>query len=354
MSTGAVRFGRQLRSQKSAGGRRAQTQAGAPGWYLTDVGRVLIRFPLDPRLSRALLEARRLGVLRQTLMVAAMMSLENLFQVGARRRAPSDAAHAEDEVDLMPAQQRRAGSESFCAPSGDHLTLLNVFRAYVRAGSRRQSPGGRAAFLKRFALDARALRQAAKIHRQISRIAARSLADIDALRLASSSSFEPDEKDANETDADAAGTQTPSGRRLTPERESELVLRSLLAGFWPQCARLAPLAAGESRSKVQRLYVPVRVGQSATSTSDAESSSPSASKRLRTMSTGGETALLPTHLKLHPSSALFQTCPPPLVLYTQLLITSAAFLKCASRIERRWLESSSAASMQLPSTNSSN
>lgn len=358
---GAVKFGRIRKGKRAGSGSRHPT---APGWFLTDAGRVLIRFPLDPRLSRALLEARRLGVLRQVLMLAAMMSLENIFSVRKRRAHATGADGDDEDADSSSGQRQRAirpggGIEGLVAPSGDHLTLLNVFRGFIRAA---KSPGGRPAFRKRFALDARALTQATRIHRQISAIAARLLSEMDALRLRPASESTDEEEEEGDENEEVPGARGAGGGRLTRERESELVLRSLLAGFWPQCARLAPLAAGESRSKIQRLYVPVRADADASSGRASPSSSPPAAKKSRTTidpanseTTAAAAALprLPTHLKLHPSSALFHTRPPPLLLYTQLLVTSASFLKCASRIEQRWLDSASAASCKLASAKTS-
>src|SRR5690625_5664751 len=50
----------------------------APGGRrLTRVGRTLARFPLDPRMARMLIEAHRLGALREVLIIVAALSIQD-------------------------------------------------------------------------------------------------------------------------------------------------------------------------------------------------------------------------------------------------------------------------------------
>ncbi|HEY1573210.1 MAG TPA: ATP-dependent RNA helicase HrpA [Pseudonocardiaceae bacterium] len=81
---------------------------------LTDVGRQLARLPIDPRLARMVLEADRNGSLRDVLVIAAALSVQD------PRERPSDAEAA------ATAQHAR-----FVDPNSDFLTYLNLWR-YLR------------------------------------------------------------------------------------------------------------------------------------------------------------------------------------------------------------------------------
>ncbi|HEX5115582.1 MAG TPA: ATP-dependent RNA helicase HrpA [Pseudonocardiaceae bacterium] len=81
---------------------------------LTDVGRQLARLPIDPRLARMVLEADRNGSLRDVLVIAAALSIQD------PRERPSDAEAA------ATAQHAR-----FVDPDSDFLTYLNLWR-YLR------------------------------------------------------------------------------------------------------------------------------------------------------------------------------------------------------------------------------
>ena len=85
---------------------------------LTDTGKRMVDFPLDPSLSKMLVEGERLGCSDE---VAAVVSLLNtggsIFFRPKDREAESDAAR-----------------EKFMVPESDHLTLLNCYDQWVRNG----------------------------------------------------------------------------------------------------------------------------------------------------------------------------------------------------------------------------
>lgn len=89
---------------------------------LTEMGRQMARFPLDPRFSRMLLAAPAYGCLEAMLSIVAVLSGESVFAeppptVAADIRAAALQAHAK-----------------FTATNGDHQTLLNVYRGFERDG----------------------------------------------------------------------------------------------------------------------------------------------------------------------------------------------------------------------------
>ncbi|MBS0662033.1 MAG: ATP-dependent RNA helicase HrpA [Verrucomicrobia bacterium] len=85
--------------------------AGAPA--LTAVGRELARLPVDPTVGRMILQARTEQALREVLVIASGLSVQDPRERPLDRQAQADAAH------------RR-----FVHPDSDFLTLFNIWEAY--------------------------------------------------------------------------------------------------------------------------------------------------------------------------------------------------------------------------------
>jgi ATP-dependent helicase HrpA len=66
---------------------------------LTAVGRALSRLPVDPRLGRMLVEADRTGCLREVLVIAAALSVQDPRERPAEHRQAADARHARFDQD---------------------------------------------------------------------------------------------------------------------------------------------------------------------------------------------------------------------------------------------------------------
>ncbi|MGC9421549.1 ATP-dependent RNA helicase HrpA [Vibrio sp.] len=81
-----------------------------PKKRLTEMGRKLARLPIDPRLARMVLEAPRLGCLKELMVIASALSIQD------PRERPSDKQQASDE------KHRR-----FFDEESDFLTLVNVW-----------------------------------------------------------------------------------------------------------------------------------------------------------------------------------------------------------------------------------
>ncbi len=80
---------------------------------ITPLGRRLARLPLDPRIGRMLLEAERHGALREVLIVAAALSIQDPRERPLESQQQADEAH------------RRFHHEA-----SDFLSLLNLWEAY--------------------------------------------------------------------------------------------------------------------------------------------------------------------------------------------------------------------------------
>lgn len=102
-----VQAGRQLLEELGA-------LAGQEG-RLTKVGRRLARLPIDPRLARMILEAERLGCVREVIVIAAALSLQD----------PRERPGAEHPKEQAQADQLHA---RFKAEGSDFLTWLNLWR----------------------------------------------------------------------------------------------------------------------------------------------------------------------------------------------------------------------------------
>ena len=82
-------------------------------YELTDRGRLMARMPLDPRIARMLLEARREGCLGPVAVIASALSIRD-----PRERPPEKAS----EADRMQAV--------FKHPDSDFLTILNIWNRF--------------------------------------------------------------------------------------------------------------------------------------------------------------------------------------------------------------------------------
>ena len=86
----AVRDGVQLLEELAA----LDPRPGTTGERLTELGRRLARLPLDPRLGRMVLEADRLGCVREVVVIAAALSIQDPRERPAEKQAQADQAHA--------------------------------------------------------------------------------------------------------------------------------------------------------------------------------------------------------------------------------------------------------------------
>ncbi|PON79698.1 RNA helicase, ATP-dependent DEAH box [Parasponia andersonii] len=123
------------------------------------VGRQMSRLPLDPIYSKALILANEFKCLEEMLITVSMLSVESIFY------APRDKL---DEA--------RAAMKCFSSPEGDHLTLINVYRASNEFMEKRNLSFGKEKadkilrkWCKENFINSRSLRHARDIHSQIRR-----------------------------------------------------------------------------------------------------------------------------------------------------------------------------------------
>ncbi|CAG8627755.1 11317_t:CDS:2 [Acaulospora morrowiae] len=91
---------------------------------LTSLGDEMSIFPLSPFLSRALIaSARQFGCSKEVMTIVSLLSVEEVFISPRTEKKQTEA------------DERR---KEFYHPSGDHLTLLNLFEAYQDNGHSRE------------------------------------------------------------------------------------------------------------------------------------------------------------------------------------------------------------------------
>nr|XP_033325268.1 ATP-dependent RNA helicase DHX33 isoform X2 [Megalopta genalis] len=95
------------------------TIGGSPP-QLTTLGRTMSLFPLDPRFTKVILASVEHQCLEEALSVIALLSGESVFTDSPAKR-----------------QQAHLARSRFASPEGDHVTLLNVFRAYMNTNQKK-------------------------------------------------------------------------------------------------------------------------------------------------------------------------------------------------------------------------
>lgn len=122
--------------------------------FLTNLGRKMAEFPMEPALAKTLLASVDLECTAEVLSVVAMLSVQNVFY------RPKDKQAAAD--------QRK---QRFHSVHGDHLTLLNVYRSWEL--------GGRSlTWCKDNFIHERSMRRAHEVRKQLVTILGRFRLDI--------------------------------------------------------------------------------------------------------------------------------------------------------------------------------
>lgn len=82
---------------------------------LTELGLKMAEFPLNPMFARMLLLSDTFGCSEEMLSIAAMLQVQHVFLLPSRQKAAAETAR-----------------RKFCVHEGDHVTLLNIYKAFLR------------------------------------------------------------------------------------------------------------------------------------------------------------------------------------------------------------------------------
>ena len=120
---------------------------------LTIKGKLMARVPLDPRISRMVIEASREGCLQETAAIAAALSIQD------PRERPKDKALQADQV-----------HGPFKDPDSDFLTLLRIWNRYHREWESLKTQNRMRKFCKEHFLSYARMREWVHTHDQITAI----------------------------------------------------------------------------------------------------------------------------------------------------------------------------------------
>ncbi len=122
-------------------------------YTLTPMGRIMARLPMDPKLSRILIEAGNLGCLNEACIITTALTVSDI------RQRPADKAQAADQKHSL-----------FKDPASDFITLLNIWNACHSAGQRLKSRSKVRQWCIENYLSFKRLREWQDIHRQVLRM----------------------------------------------------------------------------------------------------------------------------------------------------------------------------------------
>lgn len=284
-------------------------QGGGKKWSITSLGRKISRIPLEPRFARMILEAEKHGVVPELLALVTGLTIQD------PRERPGDR------------QQQAAQAHSrFKDPTGDLMTLLNLWNHVVAAHEKLSSSAFRRLCRDEY-LNFLRVREWFDLFRQVERALPRELSREGAgTRAGRGGVHPPDRKSAaaganvsaatNTTansDANGAARRRPSLPRARSGC-AEGVHRSVIAGLLSQLGLLSDLQdkrGGQGRGKTGR-----------------------GGKRRQAREFAGSRG---TRFVLHPSSVLAGS-PPAAVMCVELVETSRLFARMNAQIDPVWAE----------------
>jgi ATP-dependent helicase HrpA len=122
-------------------------------YRLTPTGRKMARIPLDPRVSRMLIEAAKQGVLGDMVVICAALSIQDPRERPLERAEEADRAHG-----------------LFKDPDSDFLTLLNIWTRFERTGEIQKTQNRLRRFSRDHFLSYVRMREWRDVHQQITDI----------------------------------------------------------------------------------------------------------------------------------------------------------------------------------------
>ncbi|HRV44314.1 MAG TPA: ATP-dependent RNA helicase HrpA [Smithellaceae bacterium] len=130
--------------------RRDPNEAEAGQYRLTPIGRTMAQFPLDPRVSRMIIEAQKNGCVHEIAVIAAALSIQDPRERPYDKIDSAAAAHAQ-----------------FVHPESDFLTYLQIWNRYSDYFEQMQSQGQRRKFCRDHFLSYRRMEEWRDVYSQI-------------------------------------------------------------------------------------------------------------------------------------------------------------------------------------------
>ncbi len=134
-------------------GPKGRNQGNKKAHELTQTGRLMAKIPVDPKLSRILIQAQKNSCLKEALIIVTALAISDVRQRPAEKAQAADQKHGQ-----------------FRDPSSDFVTILNIWNAYKAAEKNLKTRSK----LKKFCMDNflsfKRIREWQDIHRQITRM----------------------------------------------------------------------------------------------------------------------------------------------------------------------------------------
>jgi len=127
------------------------SETSAPEYELTPIGRIMAKIPIDPRLSRILIEADTRNCLREISIIASALSIQDPRERPLDKETEADKAH-----------------EQFKNPQSDFLTLLNIWHACRKLISKGRPLQSLKKFCKTSFISFKRMREWQDIYNQLS------------------------------------------------------------------------------------------------------------------------------------------------------------------------------------------
>ena len=133
---------------------RDESETETEHYKLTPIGQTMAQFPLDPRVSRMIIEAKKEGCINEIAVVAAALSIQD----------PRERPY--DKID-----QAAAAHAQFQHPESDFLTYLQIWNRYSDSIEKMESQSKLRKFCRDHFLSYRRMTEWRDIHHQILEIA---------------------------------------------------------------------------------------------------------------------------------------------------------------------------------------
>lgn len=132
---------------------RTKNTKSSMSYELTDMGKMMARLPVDPRISRILIEAAKLGCVEEIAVIASALTIQDPRERPAEKQAQADQAHAR-----------------YKDPDSDFITLFNIWKDYHETRRELKTTGKMRKYCKDNYLSFKRMREWRDIHYQISSI----------------------------------------------------------------------------------------------------------------------------------------------------------------------------------------
>ena len=128
----------------------AKKQSHNKGFFLTKTGRLMAKMPVDPRLSRMLIEAGDSGCIMEVAVIASALSIQDVREHPAEKKQQASMMH-----------------RFFIDPLSDFITLLNIWNRYHDTWKKVKTRNRMRRFCKENYLSYKRIKEWRDIHSQI-------------------------------------------------------------------------------------------------------------------------------------------------------------------------------------------